>query len=89
MVVDESQKHHEKKRFLKDWLYATNPLTKDAEGEGSPAGLRFVLPQTVGISSLPDWQMQSGQPSLRLRLINCLNETQAVPLIGSYEWRSV
>lgn len=70
MVVDESQKDHEKK-ILKDWLCAANPLTKDAEGEGSPAGLRFVFTTTsVGISSMPDWQTQSGQLSSRLRLIN-------------------
>lgn len=64
MAVDGPQRPL-KKRILKDWLRTKNPLTKDADGDGSAADLWIVFITTsAGIFSMPTSQMTTGRHNL-------------------------
>lgn len=54
-----------KKRILKDWPCTKDSLTKDADGDGSAAGLWIVCTTTsAGVFSLPASQMTTGRHNL-------------------------
>lgn len=48
MAIDGPRRQQKKKsgggEILKDWLCTKNPLTKEADGDGSAAGLWIVFP---------------------------------------------